>query len=103
MPYEPGVLEVAVGCEVGRLATAEHGTTRVVCDDFEHDDWLISRIWLEDETGTAVPCIGQEVDVTRAGWRLMAAGSEGVSTGGAFTAAVVPLGGQGALAVYHRV
>lgn len=100
--YERGALEVVAGGETYRLTTAELATARVVRDDVEHSDWLISRIWLEDAAGTAVPCVGQEVDVTHEGWRLVAAGSEGMSTRGAFTAPVVHLGGQGALAIYRR-
>ena len=102
VPYEPGTLEVEAGGETCRLVTAVRETARVVRDDLEHDDWLISRIWLEDAAGTVVPCAGQEIDVTRVGWRLVAAGSEGMSTVGGFSAPVVRLGGQGALAIYRR-
>jgi hypothetical protein len=103
VPYEPGVLEVAAGGRTHRLATADAATAQVVRDDVELGDWLFSRLWLEDAAGTAVPCAGQEIDVTREGWQLVAAGSEGTPTAGAFAAPVVALGGQGALAIYQRV
>ena len=45
---------------------------------------------------------GEEVDVTREGWRLVAAGSCGTSTEGAFASPVVRILGQGALAVYTK-
>ena len=81
MPYTPGVLELrSASGGAFRLATADAATAHVVRDDFKVGDWLFSRIWLEDEAGTAVPCVGQEVDVSRDGWELVAAGSEGIST-----------------------
>ena len=101
VPYEPGVLEVVASGSHWTLATVA-GDAHVVRDDFEVGDWLFSRIWFEDEAGTTVPCVGQEIDVSRDGWELVAAGSEGTPTAGAFAAPVVALAGQGALAIYRK-
>ena len=103
VPYEPGELTVTAGGYAHRLATADAASARVVHADEERYNMLISRIWLEDTAGMAVPCAGQEVDVTREGWALVAAGSEGTPTTGAFANPIVQLGGRGALALYRRV
>ena len=70
--------------------------------DQQLGNWLFSQVWLEDARGTVAPGAGQEVDVSRDGWKLVAAGSQATGTDGAFSSPVVRLEGQGALAIYRR-
>ena len=103
VPYEAGTLEVVTAAEERcTLATVDRSSVHVACSDEQLGEWLFSRIWLEDEAGTVLLGTGEEVDVTREGWELVAAGSEGTSTEGAFAASAVRLTGQGALAIYRR-
>ena len=103
VPYEAGTLEVTAGGKTHVLATVDAASVRTTHDDVAINDWLFSRIWLEDAAGTVALGSGQEVDVARAGWQLVAAGSEGTPTAGAFASPVVRLSGQGALAIYRRL
>ncbi|MBP3893329.1 MAG: hypothetical protein J6D34_04725 [Atopobiaceae bacterium] len=104
VPYEPGVLEAVTSSGViHQLRTADRAKVRVVRDDQEYGNWLISRVWLEDDKKTLVMGSGEEVDLSLEGWELIAAGSEGTPTEGAFASPVVHLGGQGALAIYRRL
>lgn len=103
VPYEPGELQVrAANGKRHYLATAYRTSVHVVSDDVEIEGWLFSRLWLEDEAGSVVMDYGKEIDVTRDGWDLIAAGYEGAPAAGAFSSPVVYLQGQGALAIYRR-
>ena len=102
MSYEPGVLEVVAGGTSHVLRTAERSTTHVVRDDFEYGGWLLSRIWLEDGHGVQVMGTGEQIDLSREGWQLVAAGSSDTPTEGAFDSCVVCIQGQGALAIYRK-
>jgi len=103
VPYEPGVLEVQSFGQTWRLATVDASTTHVAQRDEKQGDWLFSHVWVEDESGTVLLDAGNEVDVSREGWELVAAGSEATPTEGTFASPVVRLMGQGALAIYKRV
>ena len=102
VPYEPGTLEVVAGNKSYALSTADRATACVRRDDYERSSWLISRLWLEDANGVLVMGAGEEIDVSREGWQLVAAGSAGTSTEGAFASPVVHVCGQVALAIYRR-
>ena len=102
VPYEPGVLEVTVADARWRLSTADRATAHVAHADQQVGEWLFSQVWLEDAAGTPVLGTGEEVDVTRDGWELVAAGSAGTPTSGAFASPVLRIQGQGALAIYRR-
>lgn len=102
--YEPGTLEVVTATgECSTLSTADAASVQVNHTDEQVGDWLFSRIWLEDAAGTIVFGAGEEVDVERDGWELVAAGSSATPTAGAFASPVVSVAGQGALAIYRRV
>jgi hypothetical protein len=104
VPYEPGTLEVVTdGGEHSVLSTVDAASVQVNHTDEQMGDWLFSRIWFEDAAGTVVLGDGQEVDVERDGWELVAAGSSATPTIGAFASPVVSIAGQGALAIYRRV
>lgn len=101
--YAPGILEaVTEAGDTWRLATADLSTARVTCDDIVVDGWLFSQVTLEDVSGTRVLDAGTEVDVTREGWELVAAGSAGTGVVDAFSSPTVRLRDQGALAIYRR-
>lgn len=102
VPYQAGTLKVTAGGVDHTLSTADISTAHLACKDVEHYDMLISSLWLEDANGTLVYNAGQEVDVTREGWQLVAAGAESTSTDGAFSSPIVQMAGQGALAIYRR-
>jgi beta-galactosidase len=100
LPYAPGEL-VAEGADGQRhvLRTAE-GPAHVVVDDFACDGWVISRIHLEDASGTWLWGDGRTHDCTRAGLELVAAGSDASLP--PFADAQLQLVGQGALAIYRQ-
>ena len=102
VPYEPGLLEVVSHGQVCQLDTADVTTARVAHQDEQMGEWLFAHIWVEDASGTVILDAGEEVNVTRDGWRLVAAGSEGTPTEGTFASPVVRVMGQGALAIYQR-
>ncbi len=102
VPYEVGTLEAVAAGQSCRLLTVDTNSLHAVHADRQIGDWLFSQVWLEDEHGTVALGSGQELDVSRDGWELVAAGSQAMGTEGAFTSPVVRLGGQGALAIYRR-
>ncbi|MBR1829520.1 MAG: DUF4982 domain-containing protein, partial [Atopobiaceae bacterium] len=102
VPYEVGTLEAVAAGQTCLLLTVDAGSLHVVHADEQIGNWLFSQVWLEDDRGTVAFGAGREVDVSRDGWKLVAAGSQATGTQGAFSASTVCLEGQGALAIYTR-